>query len=104
MLAYCAKCRSFHLEFGNFFFQFTKQEMEGFKDYLDKVNGEYYEHLNRDTPNKRKIFLRLPIQGVYFALYLNELYELRTLVHCFEENTSTDTCIHQTEAGIFCMN
>lgn len=104
MLAYCAKCHSYHLEFGNFFFQFTEEELDGFKDYLDKVNGEYYEQLNRDTPNNRKIFLRLPVRCVYVTLYLSELYELRALVHCLEESVSTNDCMHRTEAGAFCMN
>lgn len=104
MLAYCERCRSYQLEFGNFFFQFTEKELESFKEYLDKVNGEYYEFLNQDTPNNRKIFLRLPIQCVYFALYLNELYELRSLVHCFGGNMSACNCMHKTEAGCFCMN
>lgn len=104
VLVYCAKGRSYQLEFGNLFFQFTENELEHFKKYLDKINGEYYESLNRDTPGNRKIFLRLPVQCVYFALYMNELCELRSLIHCFEKSKDINTCIRMTEAGSFCMN
>lgn len=103
VLVYCAKCNSYQLEFGNFFFQFTEKELEGFTEYLDKIDGEYYEKMNQDTPSNRKIFLRLPVQCVYCVLYLSELYELRALVH-FEDNKEVNTCIHRNEAGVFCMN
>ena len=104
ILVHCAKCHSYHLEFGNLFFQFTEEEFESFKDYLDNINGEDYELLNQKTFNNRKIFLRLPIQCIYCALYLNELYELRSLVHCMEGNEKTNVCLQRTEVGLLCMN
>ena len=62
------------------FFTFTEDEFEHFCQYINSIDGEYYQELNKDMKNARKIFLRMPVKGFYCALYPDELKELRRLI------------------------
>lgn len=76
----CTKCHAYHVEFGNLFFTFTEDEFEHFYQYINSIDGEYYQELNKNMKNARKIFLRMPVKGFYCALYPDELKELRRLI------------------------
>lgn len=102
-LSFCPTCKAYHLEFGNLFFRFTEEEMTEFRHYISLIDGPKYEVINQDIPNRRKIFLRMPINGFYCALHAAELKELQQLInetlelpdiynllaHCYP-----DTCIN----------
>ena len=60
---------------------FTEEEMTEFRKYILSIDGPKYEAINRDIPNRRKIFLRTPIHGFYCTLSTPELKELQQLVH-----------------------
>ncbi len=79
-LSYCDRCKIYQLEFGNLFFRFTTEEFLYFKNYIRKTDGSYYEEMNKDIPNNRKIFLRMPINGFYCCLHNEELDELKYLI------------------------
>ncbi len=80
-LSFCPNCKAYHLEFGNLFFRFTEEEMTEFRKYILSIDGPKYEAINRDIPNRRKIFLRMPIHGFYCTLNTPELKELQQLVN-----------------------
>lgn len=79
-ISFCRKCSTYQVEFGNLFFRFTEDEFHRFCQYISSIDGEYYQSMNQDMRNARKIFLRMPIEGFYCALYLEELTELKRLV------------------------
>ena len=79
-ISFCTKCHAYHVEFGNLFFTFTEDEFEHFCQYINSIDGEYYQELNKDMKNARKIFLRMPVKGFYCALYPDELKEMRRLI------------------------
>ncbi|AVM53638.1 hypothetical protein JN06_02725 [Bacteroides zoogleoformans] len=93
-VSFCAKCNAYHLEFGNLFFRFTDDEFRHFYRYISSIDGEYYQDLNRNMRNVRKIFLRMPIQGFYCALHLEELIELKRLVDFSTTENETNLSIH----------
>ena len=72
-ISFCTKCHAYHVEFGNLFFTFTEDEFEHFCQYINSIDGEYYQELNKEMKNARKIFLRMPVKGFYCALYPDEL-------------------------------
>ena len=65
-ISFCTKCHAYHVEH--------------FCQYINSIDGEYYQELNKDMKNARKIFLRMPVKGFYCALYPDELKELRRLI------------------------
>lgn len=93
-ISFCTQCNAYHLEFGNLFFRFTEDEFQHFCRYISSIDGEYYQHQNRDMRNTRKILLRTPMQGFYCALYPKELAELRRLID-FTSTEEDDTNLLQ---------
>lgn len=79
-LSFCPNCNAYHPEFGNLFFRFTEEEMTEFRKYILSIDGAKYKAINHDIPNRRKIFLRMPIHGFYCTLDSPELKELQQLV------------------------
>ncbi|ADV43819.1 DUF6686 family protein [Bacteroides helcogenes] len=79
-ISFCSKCNAYNLEFGNLFFRFTEDEFQHFCRYISSIDGEYYQRMNQNMRNARKIFLRMPLQGFYCALHREELEELKRLV------------------------
>ncbi len=79
-LIFCTKCNLYHLEFGNLYFNFTEGELQGFKRYINDIDGEYFNVLNQHSSNNRKILLPTKLKGIHFALHLEELNEIKTLL------------------------
>jgi len=77
----CDQCDRFHIEFKNLNFNFTKEQLESFVDYLVQVDGEWCEQQNQRLAFRRKIVL--PIGHDYFNVLLNadELQELKQLLN-----------------------
>lgn len=79
-LTFCTKCNLNHLEFGNLYFSFTEEELHVFKEYVNSIDGEYFNAMNQNNSNNRKILLPTKLKGIQFALHLEELNELKTLL------------------------
>lgn len=81
LLLFCPNCKAYHLEFGNLFFRFSEEEMKEFRKYISAIDGPKYEAMNHEMPNRRKIFLRMPINGFHCTVNNTELKELQYLVN-----------------------
>ena len=87
-LSYCGNCKIYLLEFGNLFFRFTTEEFLYFKNYIRKTDGLYYESINKNLPNIRKIFLRMPVNSFFCCLHSEELDELKYLISVHKKYTN----------------
>jgi len=80
-LVYCEKCGLYHFEFGNLNFNFTEEELITFTTYINSIQGDYYNQVNRHTTNRRKILLPTRLKGFHFCLNPNELNEMKYLLN-----------------------
>ncbi len=79
-LMYCTTCKLYHLEFKNLFFDFSSEDLTIFKNYILSIQGEYYNHINHHTVNRRKIILPTRLKGFKFCFTLEELNDLKKLL------------------------
>lgn len=79
-LTHYAERNLYSMEFGNLYFVFAPAELNQFRDYLMRVDYEYYIDLNRNAANNRKLLLQLAVRNAMFCLHLREYFELRELL------------------------
>ncbi len=77
----CSKCDKLHIEFNNFAFSFKEKEYEYFSECLNRVDGEYYESLNYNSPYSRKIIIPIGHKNVSMLLSKVELREFVQLLN-----------------------
>lgn len=77
----CSKCNKIHIEFGNMNFDFTESELVEFRNYIERLDGEYWEIKNAHTLFARKIRIPLGVRSsFYFLLNSSELEQLKELI------------------------
>ena len=80
----CTQCQKIHLEFGNFTFDFSSQaHLTHFLTHLERVDGLYYEELNKHSSYQRKIMVPIPDTRMKMLFTSGELNEIRTLIRGF---------------------
>lgn len=80
----CNQCRKIHLEFGNFTCDFTSEtKLNDFLSYLEHIDGQHYEKLNRSSGYRRKIMVPIPDTGIKMLFTSNELEEIRNLIRSY---------------------
>lgn len=82
-LIFCKNCGLYHLEFGNLYFNFTEEELQTFRKYVNSIDGEYYNTRNQHSSNNRKIMLPTKLKGIHLAMHLEELNELKMLLRLY---------------------
>lgn len=80
-LIYCSNCKIFHIEFGNLFFNFSETELQIFTNYINSIDGEYYDVVNQHASTRRRILLPTKLKGISFAMHLEELNEFKMLLN-----------------------
>lgn len=70
----------FIIEFGNLSWKLTLYQFRMMKDFIKRIDGEFYETLNKDSFYRRKI--RIPIKSTNLSILLNqnELHDLKLLL------------------------
>lgn len=98
----CSCCQKIHIEFNNINFNFTEEQYRNFSEYLNNLDGEYWEEKNRFSVFKRKI--RIPLDKSSFCLMLNkeELVGLRQLLSVPYASVENDLAMQMTES--WCLN
>lgn len=78
----CGKCNAIHVEYKNINFNLSKTQFKEYANYLQELNGQEWERINKDSNFTRKIII--PTQDTHIKLILNnvELKELKTLFGC----------------------
>ena len=75
----CYKCKKIHIEYKNLNFNFSKKGFDSFADYIESLDGEYWEEQNKDTPFSKKILIPVGHQNLNILLSAVELAELKEL-------------------------
>lgn len=70
----------FIIEFGNLSWKLTLYQFRMMKNFIKRLDGQFYEELNKDSFYRRKI--RIPIKTTNLSILLNqdELLDLKTLL------------------------
>lgn len=80
-LSYCTSCKAYHIEFGNLMFNFTESELQLFTNYINGIDGDYFNRLNEHVSTRRRIILPTKLKGISFAMHLEELNEFKMLLN-----------------------
>ncbi len=76
----CKDCSIYTLIINNLFFEFTSNEFENFKLYIEDIEVEYWEHKNTCGYLKRKIPIPTLQQNLVLLFNRSELEELKLLI------------------------
>ncbi len=75
-----------HLEFGNMLVNFSNDEFESFKMYVNSIDYKFYLAKNQQSQNRRKLLLHIGSNNGFLALNESEFVELKQLLS-YEGNT-----------------
>jgi hypothetical protein len=81
LLFFCTGCKRIHLEYKNINLNFTKSQLHEFHENIHQLDGPSWEHVNQNSPFKRKIVLPLDTSTFNFLVNMAELIELKQLIH-----------------------
>lgn len=84
-LSFCKCCDTYNLQFNNLYLRLTGPGFRYFCKYLDGIDPEQQERVNRHIDSSRKIYITLQGESIYFCLTPMELEELKELVR-FKRN------------------
>ncbi|WP_431196327.1 DUF6686 family protein [Maribacter dokdonensis] len=87
-LMICPECRIYHLTFGNFYLEFTENELTHFSVFLEKINVDYWESQFCNCTMKRKLAILSTQVNLSLLLNRTELEELKKLIY-YKENKNT---------------
>ncbi|MCG1036930.1 hypothetical protein KI686_11030 [Polaribacter sp. DS7-9] len=66
--------------YNNIFFQFNKEQLHQFKEYLTKIDIEYWLTFNSSTTQKRKIPIATFHKNLILIFNYHEIEELKILL------------------------
>ncbi len=91
-LSMCNCCKNYNLVFNNIFFQFDREQLNKFKEYVSKIDVEYWLDYSASTTQRRKIPVPTFHQNLVLVFDTYEIEELRTLLGIFNTNESNTLC------------
>ncbi len=86
-LSICKGCKAYSLIFNNIYFQFDKNQLEQFRDYILKIDIDYWLDHNSCTVQKRKIPVATYHQNLILVFDRYEIEELKELLCVKKEQT-----------------
>ncbi|WP_373940776.1 hypothetical protein OEG92_12365 [Polaribacter sejongensis] len=54
-ISICENCKNYNLVFNNIFFQFDKEQLNKFREYVAEIDVNYWLDYSANTTQKRKI-------------------------------------------------
>jgi hypothetical protein len=79
-LSMCNQCKIYHLEFNNVYFEFTKAQLNHFKEYLLTIDLEYWEAKYSCAIIQRKIPIPSQQENLLLMFNKHEIEELKALL------------------------
>jgi hypothetical protein len=79
-LSVCKGCKNYNLIFNNIFFQFDKNQLVQFTEYISNLDIEYWLAYNSCTTKKRKIPVSTFHQNLILVFDIYEFEELKVLL------------------------
>ena len=86
LLLFCPKGNCFQLSFNNFFFNLSSYELNGFINFIENIDYNYWEQEYRNSVYQKKIPIPTLQSNLMIMLDKNELLELKILLKIFKEN------------------
>ena len=86
LLLFCPTGKCFQLSFNNLFFNLNSHELNGFIDFIEKIDFKYWEHEYKNSVYQKKIPIPTIQSNLMIMLDRNELLELKILLKIFKEN------------------
>mgnify|MGYP006099775379 FL=1 len=85
-LSVCNGCNVYSLTFNNILFQFEKEQLLQFRNYIGNIDVEYWLHLYSSTNRKRQIPVSTLNQNLTLLFNESEIEELKLLLSLKENN------------------
>jgi hypothetical protein len=79
-LSMCRCCKNYNLVFNNIFFQFEENQLNKFKEYISKIDIEYWLDFSSFTTQRRKIPVQTFNQKLILVFDNYEINELKILL------------------------
>ncbi|PTN07365.1 DUF6686 family protein [Mangrovibacterium marinum] len=76
----CQSCNKIHVDFKNLSFSFNKTEYRNFKEYMKKLDGDYWLQQNERQSGKPKIMIPINHRNLLLSFSKGELIELKNLL------------------------
>lgn len=76
----CYTCKKIHIEYKNLNFNFEEEEYEEFATYIQDLDGEKWEEMNKNQIYTRKIIISIRHKTFNIMLHNYELEELKELL------------------------
>ncbi len=90
----CKKCQKVHIEFSNFNLNFSAEEYNKFSNYIQDIDGEYWELVNANSPLRRKICIPIRDDSTCIVLHQEELKQFQELLKT-SKNKITENLINR---------
>ena len=85
-LTLCEGCKNYNLTFNNLFFQFTKNQLLQFREYVSKIDVDYWLEYSFYTTQRKKIPVQTFHENLILVFDLFEINELKKLLGIHKEN------------------
>jgi len=95
-LSKCEKCNSFNLTYNNILFEFTNEEFENFKRFLNALELESCKKRYNISYRRRNIPVQTYQQNLFLVFSSKEIKELMKLV-AINNDTNTNSDIENYE-------
>ena len=89
-ISICNCCKNYNLIFNNIFFQFDKDQLYKFKEYVSKIDVNYWLNYCASTTQKRKIPVPTFHQNLVLVFDTYEIEELKTLLGINKHKRNVD--------------
>ena len=76
----CSECSKIHVDFKNLSFQFDHAEFRNFKNYIIKLDTDYWATENERQNGERKVMIPINHQNLTLKFKPEELNELKDLL------------------------
>jgi len=90
-LSMCNCCKNYNLVFNNIFFQFDREQLSKFKEYVSKIDVDYWLDYSASTTQRRKIPVPTFHQNLVLVFDIYEIEELKILLGI--DNFKTDNVL-----------
>ena len=91
-ISVCNNCRNYNLVFNNIFFQFDREQLYKFKEYISKIDIDYWLDYSASTTQRRKIPVPTFHQNLVLVFDTYEIEELKILLGIDRPKTPNTLC------------
>ena len=87
LLLFCPKVNGFQLSFNNIFLNLSRFELNGFIDFIEKIDVDYWELEYKNSVYTKKIPIPTAQSNLIILIDRHELAELKILLNLYNETT-----------------